>query len=424
MKIALLTLGTRGDVQPYIALGKALRARGHEVVLAGPDNFAEWVAGHGLRFHPLGIDMHALMQHPLIKRFMSGNWLVIVKLLREVAGPMFRRALDAVWEAARDAEVVVYHPKMAVAADVCEATGATPICTSPIPLFKTGDFPVAVTGRNFGRWLNRLTYVMFNLSRLPYFKMINRWRRETLGLGNGPMFVPFGAYRRGMATRLCCVSPAVVPRPSDWDAGVHMTGYWFLDEASDWRPDDALAAFLGAGEPPVYIGFGSMTDRRPDRIARVVVEAVRRAGVRAVLATGWGGIEKIDVPGGMHIIDKAPHDALFERMSAVVHHGGAGTTAAGLRAGRPTLVCPQAVDQPFWGRRVWTLGCGPKPQPLRRLNAERLAEGLKDLVGNTAYRERADEVSRQIQQEDGIGNAIAVIEQARAHDVAKKNRSA
>ncbi len=415
MRIAVLTLGTRGDVQPYIALGKALQARGHGVTLTAPDNFAAWVDEHGLRFQPVGIDMQTLMQHPLIRQLLSGNWLVLRKVMRELTGPMLRRTMDAAWRAGKGADAIVYHPKMSVAVDVAEATGAAPICASPIPLFATGDFPIVISNRSLGRPLNRLSYNVFGLSRLVYGRMLNRWRRETLELGKGPRFAPLGAFRGRLATRLCCVSPAVVPRPSDWDADVHMTGYWFLDEASGWRPDDRLAAFLSAGEPPVYIGFGSMTDRRPDRIARRVVEAVRRAGVRALLATGWGGMDDIDAPPNMHVIESAPHDALFRHVSAVVHHGGAGTTAAGLRVGRPTLVCPQAVDQPFWAKRVWELGCGPRPQSLRRLNPKRLAAGLKELVSRADYRRRANELASEIAREDGIGNAVEVIERVGAN---------
>jgi sterol 3beta-glucosyltransferase len=234
-----------------------------------------------------------------------------------------------------------------------------------------------------------------------------------LGLGKGPVFAPLGGYKGGMATRIYAVSPSVIPRPDDWDDDTHMTGYWFLDEGSDWQPDEALAAFLDAGEPPVYIGFGSMTTKHPDQLAREIVEGVRRAGIRAILATGWGGLAKVDVPDTVHVIEGAPHTALFKHVSAVVHHGGAGTTAAGLRAGRPTLVCPLTVDQPFWAHRVWKLGCGPKPQSLKRLRATAFAQGLKDLLQTDSYQIRAATIARDIATEDGIARAIEIIASTR-----------
>ena len=240
MKIAILSLGTRGDVQPYVALGKALLARGHVVLLAAPDNFASWIEGHGLRFHPLGIDMEALLQSPEVRRVMSGNLFALAKVWRQTIGPMGRDLLEATWQASREADVIVYHPKASGAEDVAEAVGAVPVCAAPVPMFPTAEFPAIPFTGNYGRWLNRMTYELYKLSRPIYLRVINRWRAEVLGLGKGPVFSPPGAFRGGLATRLCAVSPAVVPRPRDWDDGAHMTGYWFLDEGEHWRPDPAL----------------------------------------------------------------------------------------------------------------------------------------------------------------------------------------
>lgn len=409
MKIAILTIGTRGDAQPYIALAKGLQAEGHDVVIGAPDNFAEWVAGHGVAFHPMGIDMEAFLKKPEVRAALSGKWYRLAQLWREDAVPMIKNMLTASWDAARDADVIVYHPKAMTAVDIAEATGALPICACPIPLYPTGEFPIPVTRRNFGRYLNRLSYDLFKFSRIAYRKWIDPWRVETLGISKGPLLLPLGGYKGGLTPRLCAVSPSVVPRPSDWDSDTYMTGYWFLDEPNDWQPDSALAQFLAAGEPPVYIGFGSMTTENPERITRVVIEAAREAGVRAILATGWGGLETVAVPNNIHIIGSAPHDKLFPLVSSVVHHGGAGTTAAGLRAGRPTLICPAGVDQPFWGHQIEKLGCGPRAQSLRRLNSDKLAAALRQLVDTESYRIQAEAIAANIAREDGVAQAIQVI---------------
>lgn len=408
MRVAIVTIGTRGDVQPYVALAKGLEAAGHDVLIGAPDNFAAWVEGQGIRFHPLGIDIEALIQSPEARRVLDGNIFGVPKLLRKTM-PMMRGVLDGIWEAAKDADVIVYHPKAGSAVDVAEATGAGLVCASPIPMFTTGDFPFLMPKLNFGRALNRLTYWPQSFARLLF---INRWRREVLKLPKPKRMYPLGGFAGGMATRICMVSPAAFPRPSDWDEGLHMAGYWFLDEAPDWQPDEALAAFLAAGEEPVYIGFGSMTPKNPEAATREIVEGVRQAGVRALLAVGWGGLAKIDLPETVHMIEGAPHHALFPLMRAVVHHGGAGSTAAGLRAGRPTLVCPLSVDQPFWGYWVNKLGCGPKTQPMNRLRAERFAEGLRELTETESYRTRAREVAETMGREDGVSRAIEVIEAA------------
>jgi sterol 3beta-glucosyltransferase len=209
-------------------------------------------------------------------------------------------------------------------------------------------------------------------------------------------------------------SAAIWPAPHDWPAHAEVTGAWFLDPPGgdpSWSAPPGLIAFLGKGAPPVYIGFGSMAGVDPESTTRVVMDAVARAGVRAVLARGWGGIDRTaPMAAQVHLVDEVPHAWLFPRMAAVVHHGGAGTTAAGLRAGRPTLVCPFGLDQPFWGRRVQALGVGPVPLPQRRLDAGTLAQALADLVGNPRYRERAAAVADAIAREGGVAAAVAAIE--------------
>ena len=302
LRIAVLALGSRGDVQPSLALGKALKARGHDVILGAPDNFADWVEGHGLAFWPLGIDMQAFLQRPEVREAIAGRWFALAKIWRRSVLQLMRNSLEATWQAARDADVIVYHPKAGGAVDVAEKTGAALVSAVPIPAFPTAAFPLIVFSGNYGPWLNRLTYKLLYLPRLPYLKILNHWRAEVLGLDKGPVLLPVGAYirngERKLAPRLCAISPTVLPRPDDWDADTHMTGYWFLDggpEAEpDWQPDPALAAFLEAGPPPVYIGFGSMTTPDPAGLAQTVVEGVRMAGVRAILATGWGGLDQVE----------------------------------------------------------------------------------------------------------------------------------
>jgi sterol 3beta-glucosyltransferase len=206
-------------------------------------------------------------------------------------------------------------------------------------------------------------------------------------------------------------SSHVAPDPPDWPSrGVETTGYWFLDRPDDWTPPAALTAFLDDGPPPVYVGFGSMAGRDPRRTTRIVLDALRRAGCRGLLASGWGGLSARDLPASVHLCDQVPHDWLFPRVAAVVHHGGAGTTAAGLRAGRPTVVCPFFGDQPFWGRRVHDLGAGPPPIPQTHLTAERLARALRTVTECPSIRARAAAVGEKIRREDGVANAVAFIE--------------
>ena len=410
MKITILTSGTRGDVQPYIALGKALKNRGYDVLLACPDNFKSWVEGHDLKFYPIGVDMQTFVQSPEGKRLFSGNLFTFIKIWKKTIIPVMRRTLDATWESAHDADVIIYHPKVACAADVAEATGAALVSTAPFPIFPTKAFPFIIFKGNFGPCLNLISYKLLIFSRLFFLRMINRWRKETLGIGKSPLFMPVNRFKGSSFIQLCMVSPALVPYPDAPEENIQTTGYWFLEEGVDWKPDDELAAFLKAGGKPVYIGFGSMPSRDPKQLTKEIIEGVRLSNVRAILATGWGGVKELDFPETILPIKGAPHDALFKYVKAVVHHGGAGTTAAGLRAGLPTLICHSAFDQPYWGRRIWSLGCGPKPQSLKRIKAAKFAKGLLDLTGNKSYCERAKTIAEKIKEENGIARSIELID--------------
>lgn len=208
---------------------------------------------------------------------------------------------------------------------------------------------------------------------------------------------------------LLLVSPQVIPRPSDWQPHYHITGYLF-DEDIQWQPPSDLLHFLADGEKPIYIGFGSMRDRKPEATTRLVLEAVKRTGNRAVLLSGWAGIGVDSMPDNVFLLDYAPHTWLFPRMAAVVHHGGAGTTAAGLRAGIPSVIVPMIADQPFWGRRIYELGAGTTPIPHNKLTVEKLAEAIRSATHNSLMRQRAAELGAKIASEDGLKNALETFE--------------
>lgn len=252
--------------------------------------------------------------------------------------------------------------------------------------------------------LNRMAGVM-------YGGMINDFRRE-IGLGRVGRLADLLRNPDGSPVHvLYPYSQHVVPVPDDYPASAHVTGYWFLDDG-DWEPPAELADFLAAGEPPVYVGFGSMGfGRGADERRAAVLAALRVHGLRGVVATGWGGIASGEAgTDDVLVIEGAPHDWLFESVAAVVHHGGAGSTAAGLRAGRPTLVVPFLGDQPFWGARVHAIGAGPTPLPAARLPGG-LADRLGNLVHTDSYAARAAEIGAAIRAEDGLGAGVRALVQ-------------
>jgi len=240
---------------------------------------------------------------------------------------------------------------------------------------------------------------------------IPRMRRQYPGIFPPRLYWPFRRSEgRPLTPLLIAVSPTVLPRPADWVGDhIHLPGYFFLDEA-DYRPSPALAGFLTRGPAPVCVSFGSMIRRDADRIGAAVLEALARLGRRGIVLSGWGGWRPADTPDEVLFVEQASHAWLFPRCAAVIHHGGAGTTAAGLRAGVPSLVVPFAGDQPFWAKRVAALGAGPDPLPVNRLDADGLTTALRRALEDEDLRRRAAEVGKRIQAEDGVGQAVRLIE--------------
>ena len=227
----------------------------------------------------------------------------------------------------------------------------------------------------------------------------------------GSVFGPFRELLRKRVPILSGYSQHVLPRPADCDALNHVTGFWFLDPPADWEPPADLVDFIGAGEPPVYIGFGSMGNRNPEQTTRLVLEALTLSGQRGILASGWGGLSQTDLPSTVHMVKSVPHSWLFPQIAAVVHHGGAGTTAAGLRAGVPSILTPFFGDQPFWGKRVAELGVGTAPISRKRLTAEKLAQVITQAVSDIGMRQRAADLGNNIRAEDGAKQAASLIRQ-------------
>ena len=420
MRVFIVTVGSRGDVQPFVALGKGLQAAGHDVTLCASSSFETLVTGSGLAFAHMDDEVVAMMKSDTGRAVVEQatnvfRMLVLGFRLMKRMTPMQRAMQRDAWAAARkaDPDVIIYHPKMHTAPDFAEKLGVPCILALPLPmLVPTSEEPSFGFPRwPLGAWYNRLTYrAVLKISEAFTRRYVKPWRKEhglaPLPRGHDCLHMAQGAPIPVMH----CYSARVGSYPSDWPDWVTVTGYWFLDRTDDWSPPQDLVDFLGAGPPPVYIGFGSIAGRSPERTTRTVIEALERAGARGILATGWGGLQADDLPETVFQIEAVPHDWLFPQVSAVVHHGGAGTTAAGLRYGRPTIICPFFADQPYWGRRVHALGVGPEPIPQKKLTAENLAAAIMEASSNADMQRKAAALGQQISAEDGIANALAFIE--------------
>ena len=275
--------------------------------------------------------------------------------------------------------------------------------TAQRPMLAFPGWPSFVPGYNgVTHWL------AYQLVWQAFRPTINRWRREALGLGPARFWGDHRALGQHTPV-LNGFSEQMVPRPPDWGPQVHVTGYWFAEEAG-WEVPAALARFLEAGPPPVYVGFGSMPVRDAARLTELVVAALDRAGQRGIVGTGWAGIGQGALPETVLAVDYAPYGWLFPRMAAVVHHGGSGTTALGLRAGVPSLVVPFVFDQFYWGRRIAELGVGPAPAHFGKLTAEGLAAAIDEAVNDGGMRQRARALGERIRAEDGLGMAVRMLE--------------
>jgi sterol 3beta-glucosyltransferase len=414
MRVVLTTVGTRGDVQPYVALGKGLAARGHRVVIGSHVDHETFVRGHGLDFRPIGGSFIALLESDLGRAWIeSGDSLTrYLKATRAAFASVLPSWHADGARASEDADVVVSHPLTYGAFHMAEKRDVPVVCATLYPIVASGELaPMAFPRLPSWGWLRRLmshqsSRAMSSLLR-PYIAA----HRADLGLAPRRTKDEMREMVLG-ALVLNAYSEHLVPRPRDWPENVHVTGHLTLDPTASYSPPPALESFLQAGDPPIYVGFGSMTGRDPEELTRTTLDAVRRAKQRAVVVTGWGGIAQGQVKGEDVYVDKEiPHDWLFPRLRAAVHHGGAGTTAASLRAGLPTLVVAFFGDQTFWGCRVSAAGAGPPPIQRRALQAQSLGDAIARTVASEEYARTARSLGEKLRAEDGVAAAITRIEE-------------
>lgn len=416
MKITILAIGSRGDVQPVVALGLGLQNAGYEVCVNTHAPFETMVRNTGLDFCLIETNPVEVMESDVGKAVMAGggNPLRQLRDFSRLMNPHMLQVGADCWSACQDAEVILYsHISWLFGAQIAERLNIPAIATFLHPQYSNSMLPgySMPTQRNLGSFLNKSTWIFDDaIAWFPLRSVINQWRQEQLGLPPIPLSViPQRQLRNQKQPTVFGFSPSVLPKPPDWGDHIAITGYWFLEKPSDWQPPDDLVDFLAAGPPPVYVGFGSMSTRNPEEVTNVVMQALARSGQRGLLLTGWGGLSEIDLPDNIFKLESAPHDWLFPQMAAAVHHGGAGTTAASLRAGIPTIIVPFWADQPFWGQRVADLGVGPQRIPHKQLTVDRLTEAITIATSDKDMRERAAKLGERIRAEDGVARAAEFI---------------
>lgn len=409
VRVAIMTAGSRGDAAPYTGLGQRLALAGHEVTLVTHGRFEPLVAGSAVRFHALPVDPLAELQSPRGRELGrstsgAGKLLRLGDLARRLAGQLTEDLLAA----ARRSDVLLLSASLApLGHAIAEGLRLPSLGVYLQPVSATREFaPPVLGGGAWGGPVNRLAGQGVSLAVEHVFAGAVPAVRERLGLPP----VRTGTARRSRERRNWPVhhgfSPLVVPRPGDWRTGLEVGGYWWPYATGAQLPR-ALLEFLDAGPPPVFVGLGSATVPDARRLSARVVTALRRAGLRGVIQRGWAGLAADG--DDMLTIGEVPHAAFFGRMAAVVHHAGAGTTAAGLRAGVPAVPVPVQFDAGFWSARLVALGVAPAVVPLRRLTADTLASALVRATRDPAYRRRAAALGARIRNEDGTAPVLTAL---------------
>ncbi len=417
--VVMLASGTRGDVQPFLALALGLQRAAIPVVIAAAPRFRALVEARDVGFSPLEGNPSDLMAGA------SGSMAASVsggaargmtstfRFLRE-GQPEFRRMLESAAAACRPARALIAGLSSTWGMSIAEALGIPCVLGMLQPFGRTGAFPSALMPfrSSAGRRYNALSYrVIEQAMWQPWRRTTNEWRRSTLGLPRLPAGGPWRALYAASFLCLYGFSPSVVQPPADWPAAHIVTGYWFLEDSLDWTPRRGLEDFMSSGDPPLYVGFGSMVTGFGRNIFRVLQSALELSGLRAVVSAGGqpGLLLPSQASRRTFFVEDASHEWLFPRVTAVVHHGGAGTTAQGLRAGVPSVIFPRAVDQYFWAERVALLGAGPRPVGRHDFNPRTLAHLFHLAATDNGMRERARLIGQRIRAENGVEKAVEAL---------------
>ncbi len=414
MKIAIITAGGRGDVQPYIALGSGLKKAGYDVRMPATEEFSDLITENGLEY----IQTNSVNSQDFLRSLemkeaaKSKNKLMFVRTMFKALKPMIESIFNETWAACQGCDLIITTMGPMGAHDSAEKLGIPCIHTLLVPACPTTGFQSPFTPRflNLGIY-NKITHKLTEqIVWQPFRAIANRWRKDVLGLRSCNFWGMFDKIYQGSVPVISGFSSSIIPSQEDWPESVKISGYWFLDEPENWLPPEDLNEFLNAGSPPVYIGFGSMVDKEPERITKIAIEALRLSGQRGILSSGWNGLGSEKLPETVFKVGSIPHSWLFKRMAAIVHHGGAGTTAAALRSGVPQIITPFFCDQPFWGERVSELGVGPKSIPYSRLTPGKLAELINIAVSNNEMKAKAKLLGKTIASENGVQNAVDMIQ--------------
>jgi sterol 3beta-glucosyltransferase len=417
MKITITSVGTRGDLQPFIALGLGLKATGHQVLIISAKNEKEFVQHYGLDFFALNVDIQKLMEGDDVKAMAKGNNPVKFMLSHLKGSKQMKELMVAaqaeIFEGCRDADVIVFHPGMPLGFFIAKQFDKISVMANPFPVLANKDYPSVLfyTAPILGKAFNLFTHFIFDKLFWTLSKPAIRqfWNTNVKTI----MDFTVSAMKQQLKSSMPIIngySELLFSHSKDWAKNICTTGSWLIETEPGFTPPADLIHFIEKGEPPVYIGFGSMKDAGCfNAMFKIIANALSITKQRAIVALGWSNLNYNEpIPENIFLIESIPHSWLFPKMKMVIHHGGAGTTAAGLTAGKPTIIIPHNADQPAWGLRVYELGAGAKPIKKTKLTAGKLAAAIL-FVQQPAIVENAAALGKKLRTENGVANAVEFI---------------
>ncbi len=414
MHITILTLGSRGDVQPFIALGIGLQQAGYKVKIASQATFESEIRSHGLDFALMsGNPKEGIESAEGQAMLRTKNPIDFVHRLGNLLESIMEPVLLDSWQACQGTDVIIGGGFPFWGFDIAEKLGIPFYYAYLTPGYPTTAFPNAVTPphlEKLGSIYNRFSYTSTNLLFWQFFsKPVNQFRKSILNLPpTGIRQNAFTKLEDAKVNYLVACSPSVTPKPKDWPNRVHLTGYWFLDTPDNFIPPTDLVEFLKTGSPPVYIGFGSMGGEEAQKIAEIALAALAKTQQRGIFLSGWSGAKNLDLPDTVFQIDNIPHSWLFPQMACIVHHGGAGTTAATFRAGVPGVIIPFFGDQPYWAYQAAKLGVSPPIINRKNLTVDTLAQAITNAVENQSIQKQAAILGENIRSENGVKQVVEI----------------
>jgi sterol 3beta-glucosyltransferase len=408
--ITIICSGSRGDFQPYIALALELKKIGKDVRITGSRSFESFIRGYGIDFYSIQADIESLNVDPkMLKDAGSSDSPLKMLLTFNKMKKYGVYMVNDFYNACKGSELIIYHPGCTIGYFAAEQFGIPSVLATPFPMHKTKEqLSVVMYGKTKANAITKsISYSMIQgMLWMASKDCIKGFWKEKFGKLPINFGSPFERHTDKKHPAVISCSNFVFERPKDWDENIHQMGYWFVEEPNEYVPSEEFVNFLNSGEKPIYIGFGSMSAMEDkEELCKIAVDALAKSGRRGIIC-GMGA--NANLPDNIFKIDSIPHSWLFNKVSAVCHHGGAGTTAAGFRAGVPSIIVPFSNDQFAWAHRAYDLGVGAKPIPKKELTSDKLAAAINSIYEDTIIN-RARKLGESIATENGAKDCARII---------------